>query len=154
MGRVERGSNSELCCSELLLYIYLLKHSWLTMFFNSYCTAQWSSHTHNSLCCTVGLNWASTLNVMEQDPMGRPFPHILWCSFSPKYNMYLVGGFQEYRDLTSVDVYKTKGFMHQEVCNQPHPSLTLPFKILCNFDSGNLGYLGGTSHLSPCLALQ
>ena len=73
---------------------------------------------------TACIYWAK--NVTEQDPSrGRSFPHILCLSSSLKYNMYLVGGLlehgdlMEHGDLTSVDSYKNKGFLHQEVCNAP-----------------------------------
>ena len=65
---------------------------------------------------------------------GKPFPLILCFSSSLKYNMYFVGGLQELCGLTPEDSYKNKGFLNQEFCNkEPHPSLTLRLKILCNF---------------------
>ena len=48
----------------------------------------------------------------------RPFPYILSFSSYLKYNLCLIGGLQEQSHLTSVDSYKNKGFLHQEVCNK------------------------------------
>ena len=95
--------------------------------------------------------------VSRWDPMGlswgRAFPHILYFSFSLKKNLYPVGGLEEHCDMNSVDSNKNKGFLHQEVCNNPPcPSLTLSLKMLCNLASGSLGYLGGIRYPFPCTA--
>ena len=85
---------------------------------------------------------------------GRPFPHILCFSSSLKYNIYL-GGLREHCNLTFEHSYKNRGLLHQKFQdNQPHPSLTFPLKMLCNFGLGSSRYFGGTSYSSPCTALQ
>lgn len=57
--------------------------------------------------------------------------------------MYLIGGLQEPRDLTSADSCKNKRVLLPEVCNhKPRPSLTLPSKMLCNLGPGDRVILG------------
>lgn len=61
------------------------------------------------------------VTVTKQDTMGvfwgRPSPHILSFRSSLKNNVYLFGDLWEHPDLTSVDSYMNKEFLHQEVYN-------------------------------------
>lgn len=63
----------------------------------------------------------------------------------------LVGGLQECRDLTYVDGYKNKGFLHQG-CNNPLPHLAFKNGLLKPFEE--FGVEGGTNHLFPYMVLQ
>ena len=65
-------------------------------------------------------------------------------------NNCLAGDLQEHHDLTYLDSCKSKGFWHQEVCNnQPCPSFTLPLKMLYWNPLGSLGFEGYEPPILP-----
>ena len=88
----------------------------------------------------VGPSWGNAFVTQQDSTEPSPISSALALPWS---RTCYVGGLQVHCDLTSVDSYKKKRFLHQEVCNnQLWSSLTLPLKMLYNFGSGSLGFWG------------